>query len=326
MLMNFWGPSGYRVYVFTEGWFHLVLLQVTGLLLGLGLYVTAKTWTNPGRWRLIGGLTVAINALALLTLSRSWTGILLPIGTLGLLGLLMSTHLRLWFIIACLAVPTYMTLRTTEIIPTSPFPLRNEDGSEFLAGRGRSLNVRMRDERRVFDAVSDQPFFGTGLTHRRADGGFTIDGKWPIMGTVFTRLLRSGYVGLGCILLAIAWPALLTVYRLPIRLWADQTTIVPLMLAAATVLIAVIVNMLPNPGLTPVQPLLAGGLVTLSRRGAANPHILTHLTQRRAGSADQPNQPMQPQDWQRWAEITHAELEPPGHRSAMAKARRKGDV
>lgn len=269
MLLYHWGPSGYRPYGFTDGFFHLVLLQVSAVALGLAWWRARRAAPRGRRfpWRWVAGVGVAVNLAALLALSRSWAGVFLPLGTLGLMGLMRWTRWRWWLALACLLVPAYVGLRATEVIPTSPLPIRNPDGSEFLAGRGRSINSRTVDERSVLDAVAAHPWLGTGAAHRLPDGSYRLRRKYAVDSRAFTTLLRSGYVGLAALLLSMAGPALVAVWRVPPASWATPDGL--LVLAAAAILTALTINTLPNHGSHAIYPLIGGGLVTLTRRFGA---------------------------------------------------------
>jgi len=290
MLMNFWGPEGYRAYVFTGGWFQLMLLQLTALFLAVGLWFAGRESRHRGTWRSAAAVGVIVNLAALAVLSRSWAGVLLPVGAAGLFGLLMVTRWRFWLALGCLLVPAYVGLRATEVIPTAPLPLRHADDSEFLGGRGRSINARTSDERSVLDVVEKSPVFGTGTQYRGEDGGYNVSGKYNIDGGAFVTLLRSGYLGLACVFLAFAIPAALPLFRLPRPAWPHSYA--PLMIATSVILVADLVNSVPNASSMAMHGLLAGALVTLSKRMPVHSNALAAAPESGHES-----------DFQRWARI-----------------------
>jgi hypothetical protein len=210
---------------------------------------------------LAGGVVLLATSIGA---QRSWSAILLPLAALGLFGLLLLTRWRVWALVAICLVPAYFGLRATEVIPTAPLPLRHADGSEFLAGRARSINLRMSNEQAVFDAVRDKPLLGTGAAHRDASGNWIMADHWGVVSGGFATLLRSGYIGLGFLMLGVMAPAMLTLVRVPVTHWRRGA--MPLMIGGAVALIAFAINLVPNHIESPTFALLAGALVTVSRR------------------------------------------------------------
>lgn len=277
MFFYYWGPDGYRPCVFASNFFQLAMIQVAAVVLGFGMW-RARGVHREGRivlWRGVAALAFAVNLAALLCLSRSWAGVILPVAALGLLGALMLTRWRVWVLLACMVMPVYVGLRAYEVIPTAPLPLRHTDGSEFLAGRGRSINTRMTQEQQVLDAVGhQQPWIGTGARYRIDHDRFRIATKSGVDSGVFTALLRSGYIGLVLLWAALVLPAVLLVVRLPTASWSVQYG--PLLLAAAVVIVTDAVNLIPNSGSAALYPLLGGALVTLSRRRSTDLPVAMH--------------------------------------------------
>jgi hypothetical protein len=295
MFLYYWGPSGYRPYVFTDGFFQLIVIQVAAVLLGIALWRTARSGSHPTRYRGLAMAGIIVNLAAVACLSRAWAGVLLPVGALALLGLLMLTRWRVWMLLACLIVPTYIGLRAFEIIPTAPLPLRHADGTEFLGGRGRSINDRTAHERQVLDAIKQQPWIGTGTRHRQDNGTFRLSSKYGIDSRLFTVLVRSGYIGLGLVLLAQCLPPLIAVFRVAGPTWSDWQA--QLMIAVAVVLITNVVNQLPNGDKAAVYPLLAGALLSVSRRKSSDPS-----GNPRVDPIDPPHQ--HDTEYERWAKVS----------------------
>jgi hypothetical protein len=263
MLLYFWGPMGYRPFVFTGNFFELMLLQATAVTLAAGLWLSAPSGAEGRRWRMVASAGGGVNLVAVMLLSRSWVGVFLPLGLLTLLGSTWLTRWRMWPVAASLLLPVYIGLRASEMIPTDPLPLRNNDGSEFLVGRGRSINERTRDERRVLELVSEQAIFGTGTAHRQLDGGWKVRGKYNVDSGAFTMLLRWGYVGLVGLVFLMLGPVIWLVVRTPTETWREGWT--PVVLASGTVLVGLTVNLIPNSASSGVYPLLAGGLMSLGQ-------------------------------------------------------------
>lgn len=271
---------GFRQHTFSQtlrfgGWRPMVFLQ-HGIALGMFMASAALAaywlWRTKGKgekggWSLMGvpiaWIAIGLIVMTVICKSAFAIGLLL----IGIVVLEATRVLRSPIPVLCLVLlaPTYMVTRT----------IGGWDGSQVVSAaelvnkeRAFSIRTRVDSENILSKKALHRPVFGWGghsrslVINARGRKEAIPDGFWVIaMGT-------NGVVGLASITLVLLLPAVMLVRRLPARYWSEASA-APAAMFAVLLALWMLDNLL-NAMLTPIYPLIAGGVVmSFSARGRA---------------------------------------------------------
>lgn len=240
--------SGFRPVVFLEHGLWLSIFFTMAYVAALGC-----TRALSAKWRM---LAFALAGWLLLTLflTKSLGAFMIALALTPIV-LLITKRLQFIFVGAiALVVLLYPTLRAADVVPVDRVV-------EFAAGidqvRANSFEFRVYNEDMMLQRAMERPFFGWGgngrwLVHDpdSKDGGTIAvpDGYWAIL---FGRAGWIGYIGEFGLLIA---PVLLVTISSRKIEFGPETAIM------ALVLLANMIDLIPNSSLVPITWLFAGAI------------------------------------------------------------------
>jgi hypothetical protein len=276
---------GFRQHLFSQtlrfgGWRPMVFMQ-HGIALGMFMASAALAayWLWRSRSRRGRGTngelgaslmgvpigTIAIGLIVMTVICKSAFAIALLL--IGIVVLESTRALRSPIPVLCLVLiaPGYMVMRTVggwdgrQVVSLAEF-INKE--------RAFSIETRVNSENVLSKHALRKPTFGWGghsrslVINAKGKKEAIPDGFWVI------ALGTNGVIGLASITLVLLLPAVMLIRRLPARHWSESSTAPAAMLA---VLLALwMLDNLLNAMLTPIYPLIAGGVVmAFSARGRA---------------------------------------------------------
>lgn len=238
--------GGYRPLVFLEHGLRL------GVFLSIGILATAIiARIGTGRLGRIAGIGV-FWLFVTIGMSKNLGALII---VLVLLPVALFLRPRSQIFIAAIfsgIVLLYPMMRAANLVPI--VTITESIASAASSDRVRSLNFRLMNEEVLLEKAGERPYFGWGGWGRarvRDEMGrdiSTTDGSWII------EFGESGWLGY------LARFGLLT---LPVLLLAFRRSTEPVSLATsglALLLVANLIDLLPNSGLTPITWLMAGAL------------------------------------------------------------------
>lgn len=237
--------GGFRPILFLEHGLFVGIFLASAILTAFGL---ARAETGPQRGKFAAA---GLWLLVVIFLSKVLGAFLVVLALLPVL-LLMSqrTQVLVAFGIG-MVVLTYPILRNADLIPTQ---VAINLAERISPERAESLAFRIRNEDRLLDRAKGNPVFGWGGYSRNRvfdENGEDItvtDGRWVIL---FGQGGWFRYIGEFGLLL---W-GIFRLVSLP-RDKLDQVTV-----TLAMALIANMIDLLPNSGLSPVTWMMAGALI-----------------------------------------------------------------
>ncbi|MEM7509078.1 MAG: hypothetical protein AAF415_20350 [Pseudomonadota bacterium] len=237
--------GGFRPLVFLNHGLWLAIFFAMTIVAAMGLYRSEKQ--ARFRWLLAAGWL-----LMTLALSNSLGAFLIALFLTPAI-LLLSMRLQL-ILAACIAmsVLTYPFLRGADVVPTDTLVGWAERISE---PRSRSLNFRFEQEDQLIEKANDRPLFGWGgFGRNRVYDEFgrdqsVVDGAWVVtigQGGWVRYIGEFGLLSLPIILMAFRW---------------RRYDVAPVTAALCIVLVANMIDLIPNGTRTPVTWLLVGALL-----------------------------------------------------------------
>jgi len=241
-----------------------------GLMLGMFLAGAAMLsfwlWRTGARRQIaglpMGWVTLSLVAGSLLTKSVGSNILLLA----GLIALGLTRRLQVAVLVLSLAlVPAaYATARVSGWSAESVVQLVR---TTINPDRAQSVDFRLWNEKLLINKALERPALGWGRWGRGRvydeDGRdiSTTDGLWIL------ALSTGGLTSLAALLLMLALPVLLLWRTVPIRFWSSPRFAASAALGVWLLLFAI--DALANAMLTPVFPLVAGGLTSLALHARA---------------------------------------------------------
>jgi hypothetical protein len=244
--------GGWRPTVFMQHGLAVGAWMTMASLAGLWLWRVAKVqrlWQIP-MWTLSLALVVTT---VLVKSTGAWA--MLAVG-LAMLPLVRGRLFRPALVVLAVAVPVYMAARVTGMLPAA----RVIAMAEMVAPSERigSLEYRLSQEDILNEQSMRRPVFGSGPwgDFRSDDQGNSLvgatDGLWMIV------LGKYGVTGLAALTAAMLLPAIMLVRRLTTGALSTPTA-APLAVLAVILALVMHDNLL-NAMLSPIYPLIAGGL------------------------------------------------------------------
>lgn len=240
-----WRGTGWRPVVFLNH--GLVLSMFFGMgTIAAAILVKAAPAKQRGLWALVG-----IWLFGTLVLSKSLGPLAI---TVAMLCIIFAVPRRLQVVVAvCLAtlVLLYPTARTANLVPVD---LVVSAAQKIDAQRAGSLEIRLENEDRLLAKAKERPVFGWGLWGRSRvidESGRDVsitDGAWTIIFGVGGWVRYIGVFGL----LTLGVIALF---------WERRSRLDPVTIGLALMLVANLIDLLPNTSLVPLTWLVAGSLV-----------------------------------------------------------------
>lgn len=262
--------GGFRPVVFTRHGLELGILLCMGILAAFGAW---RVSSGPKRTLyFLAGLWL----LGTLVLSKSLGALLIA---LAMLPVILFLGLRLQLLAAAgiaAAVLLYPMMRGADLVPTRQVVSMVE---QFDRGRASSFQFRLDNEDALLDRANERPLFGWGgyrrnrvFDERRGDTTVT-DGTWII------TIGQGGWVGYVARFGLLTMPVILLAMRQR-RFGITQATA-----ALCVVLVANLVDLIPNAGVTAITWLMAGALMGRLELGASTETGTTPETTRQASVA-----------------------------------------
>jgi hypothetical protein len=275
-------PHSWVQHIRGDGFRPIVFMQ-HGLVVGIFLAMTVLAMFGLSRIEqgrrgilLLGGAWL----LGTLVLCKSLGALLIA---LVLLPVVLFLGVRMQLLLAaCIAVAilTYPMLRGAGVVPTDTLVTMAE---RLDPARAQSLDFRFRNEDILLDKANERPVFGWGGHGRNRiydAGGSVTDGSWIIWigtGGWIGYVGRFGLLALPVVLLAVR------ARRFDISMPTSLLTLV---------LVANMVDLIPNSGQTPITWMIAGALLgrlELGRIGEA-----TAAQKQEAGTYGRPDRDAKP--------------------------------
>jgi hypothetical protein len=205
--------GGYRPMVFMQHGLMVGMWMMATTLIGVWLWkskTVRSVWDVP--------MYILVPAMILTVyLCKSRYAILLLATGVGALYLATWTKMRTVVVLLLLIPPTYMLLRTEQLITGEA--MIDAARSIFSAERADSLAFRVNNEKLMAERAMENPFFGWG-----GWGGYRVtgdDGKELITDSLFIITLgKAGWVGLAALTAMLLLPMLLVCYDWRIEYWS----------------------------------------------------------------------------------------------------------
>ena len=269
LLGNVYGIAGWGGTRF--GGFRPRVFFRTGL--ELGMFMTAVSLTAWWFWRCgvvkrlraipFGSVLLPI-LLGTTVLCRSTGALILLAGGMVVLWASIRFKTRLLLVALILVGPIYAGLRIPNLWSGTEIVALAE---QFInAERAQSLGYRFMCEELLVAKALERPVFGWGGWGRSAvyfdDDYRDFDHMVPTDGLWIISLGTKGYVGLSLLYLVMELPAMLFLWRFPVRLWHHPQT-APLLLAV-TLLGLYMIDCILNGFVNIIYVTVAGGLMGIT--------------------------------------------------------------
>jgi hypothetical protein len=247
-------PGGYRPIVFLDHGLVLAIIMCCCALAAFGLARISDPKQKTMRYGIAALLLLIVAGL------NSLGGLVILVVLLPVVLLLKARKQLLICAVIAGAILVFPALRSAGLVPTY---LATDLASRVHADRAASLGSRFFNEDMLLEKAAERPLFGWGIWGRArvyGDGGqdlATTDGLWVI------QIGETGWVG---------YVGMFGLLCLPIVAFALRRRNPDINLTTSTlcvVLVANLIDLIPNTGMTPVTWVLAGALIgRLERRSS----------------------------------------------------------
>jgi hypothetical protein len=247
-------PSGYRPIVFLQ---HGLVLAIFMCCCALAAFGLARI-SDPKQKAMRYGIAVLL--LLIVAGLNSLGGLVILVALLPMLLLLKARKQLLVCAVLAGAILVFPALRSAGLVPTD---LATDLASRVHADRAASIGTRFLHEDILLEKAAERPLFGWGIWGRArvySDSGQDLsvtDGLWVI------QIGETGWVG---------YVGMFGLLCLPVIAFALRGRRPDINLTTSTlsvVLVANLIDLIPNTGMSPVTWMLAGALIgRLERRSS----------------------------------------------------------